>query len=64
MFYTYNDISLYYKKYGEHKKSIVILPGWGDTRATFDSLISALSLNYTVSWIWKNKISSSLNDHF
>ncbi len=48
MFYSYNDISLYYEKHGDHKKTIVILPGWGDTRPTFQSLVSSLSLTATV----------------
>lgn len=48
MYYSYNDISLYYEKYGNHSNSIVILPGWGDTRKTFDNLIEFLSLYSTV----------------
>lgn len=48
MLYSYNDISLYYEKHGDHKNTIVILPGWGDTRPTFQSLVSTLSLTATV----------------
>ena len=48
MTYSYNDISMYYEKYGEQSKSIIILPGWGDTRPTFDTLIQSLSLISTV----------------
>ena len=32
MYYKYNNISMYYEKHGEkNKKSILILPGWGDS---------------------------------
>ncbi len=48
LYYSYEDISLYYEKYGNKPNTIVILPGWGDTRHTFDSLISVLSLTSTV----------------
>ena len=48
MFYTYNDIKLYYEKYGNNKKSIIILPGWGDTRKTFYYMINFLKDYFTV----------------
>ncbi len=48
MVYPYQDISLFYEKYGDKEKSIVILPGWGDTRPTFDLLISWLSQEASV----------------
>lgn len=48
LYYSYEGISLYYEKYGNKPNTIVILPGWGDTRHTFDSLISVLSLTSTV----------------
>lgn len=43
MVYSYNDISLYYERYGTKEKSIVILPGWGETRSSFDFLVTSLS---------------------
>lgn len=48
MYFNHEDINLYYEKYGNHKKSIVILPGWGNTRKTFDYLISFLENYFTI----------------
>lgn len=48
MYYKNNDITLYYEKYGDNNKSIVILPGWGDTRKTFNYMISFLKDYFTV----------------
>lgn len=48
MYFTYDDINIYYEKYGNRKKNILILPGWGDTRKTFDYMISFLQNFFTV----------------
>lgn len=49
MYFKYNNISMYYEKYGKkHKKSILILPGWGDNRKTYDKIISYLEDQYTI----------------
>ncbi|MCI8568198.1 MAG: alpha/beta hydrolase [Bacilli bacterium] len=48
MYFEYNNISIYYEKYGDSSKSLVILPGWGDTRGTFKYLIEMLKNFYTV----------------
>lgn len=48
MFFQNKDISIYYEVYGDHPKSLLILPGWGDTRKTFTSLIEYLSNFFTV----------------
>ncbi len=48
MYFTYDNIKLYYKKYGNHKKVIIILPGWGDTRKTFDYMINFLKDYFTI----------------
>lgn len=48
MYFEYNDISIYYEKYGDSSKSLVILPGWGDTRGTFKYLVEMLKNFYTV----------------
>ena len=48
MYFSYDDISIYYKKYGTSSKSIIILPGWGDTRKTFDYMINFLKDYFTV----------------
>lgn len=48
MYYKYNNHNIYYEKYGNFKKNIIILPGWGETRKTFDSMINKLKKEYTV----------------
>lgn len=48
MYFNYEDINIYYEKYGNNKKSIVILPGWGDTRNTFNYMINFLKNYFTV----------------
>ncbi len=48
MTFSYNDIHLYYEKYGNKKRSIVLLPGWGDTKGTFYYIIHFLSMFFTV----------------
>lgn len=42
------NIKLSYKKYGDKKDIIVILPGWGETRNTFLEMINILMIDYTV----------------
>lgn len=48
MYFLYRDFKLYYEKYGNGNKNILILPGWGDTRKTFDYMIQFLKEEYTV----------------
>lgn len=48
MNFIVNDFNIYYEKYGNGKSNIVILPGWGDTRTTFNNLISTLKEYYTI----------------
>lgn len=48
MYFNYKGINLYYEKYGNSKETLVILPGWGDTRKTFDYLIRTLEDYYTI----------------
>lgn len=43
-----NKINLYYEKYGNKEKNIIILPGWGETRKTFKDLINQLKEHYTI----------------
>lgn len=40
--------NIYYEKYGSEKQNILILPGWGDTRPTFNNMINELKKKYTV----------------
>lgn len=48
MYFKNNNFELYYEKYGNKKQKIIILPGWGDTRKTFNTLIKNLVKNNTV----------------
>lgn len=49
MYYMKNSINLYYEIYGEkNEKEIIILPGWGNTRKTFNQLIDTLKDNYKI----------------
>ena len=48
MYYKNGLFKLYYEKYGNKKNTILILPGWGDTRKTFDYLINNLKDNNTI----------------
>ena len=45
---NYKDITLSYKKYGDGKDNIIILPGWGETRNTFLEIINILKIDYTI----------------
>ena len=44
MYLKINNLNLYYEKYGTKKQSIIILPGWGNNRITFNYLIHDLNL--------------------
>ena len=48
MYYENGSFKLYYEKYGNEKESILILPGWGDTRKTFYNIISHLKDKYKI----------------
>ena len=48
MYYSNNDIKISYNKYGESKKTVIILPGWGDNRTTFNTLINGLKKDYSI----------------
>lgn len=48
MFFNTNDISIYYEKYGNKDKTILILPGWGNTRETFYNIINYFKQDYTI----------------
>lgn len=43
-----NDFNIYYEKIGSGKENIIILPGWGNTRPTFEYMIGSLKNNYTI----------------
>lgn len=48
MLYIQGENTLYYEKKGNKKNSIIILPGWGETRLTFSSMIDSLKEYFTV----------------
>lgn len=48
MYYKYQNIDMYYEKYGTGKRNIIILPGWGNTRKTFDYMINFLKEYATI----------------
>lgn len=48
MYININNINLYYEKYGTKKQNILILPGWGNNRLTFNYLINYLKDYFTV----------------
>lgn len=48
MYYNKDTYSIYYEKYGMGEKTILILPGWGNTRETFYQMISYFKDRYTI----------------
>lgn len=48
MNFMINDFNIYYEKYGKGKTNIIILPGWGDTRYTFNKIIDVLKDFFTI----------------
>lgn len=48
MYFKSNNIKIYYEKHGNNNKTILILPGWGNTRKTFNLLIDYFKENYTI----------------
>lgn len=48
MFFNTQNISIYFEKYGNSDKTILILPGWGNTRATFRNIINTFKNDYTI----------------
>ena len=48
MYFNKDTTSIYYEKHGNGKNNILILPGWGDTRKTFNFMIDYLKNDYTI----------------
>lgn len=48
MYINLNDLTIYYEKFGNKNNSILILPGWGNTRETFHHIINHFKENYTI----------------
>lgn len=48
MYFKTDNITIYYEKYGNKNNTILILPGWGNTRKTFTDIINYFKTNYTI----------------
>ena len=48
MYLNINNITIYYEKHGNSKKTILILPGWGNTRETFHYIINHFKNSHTI----------------
>ena len=48
MYINIDNINIYYEKYGTKKQTILILPGWGNNRLTFNYLIDYLKDYFTI----------------
>lgn len=48
MYLNINNLTIYYEKHGNSKNTILILPGWGNTRETFHYIINNFKTNHTI----------------
>lgn len=48
MYFKYKNNNIYYEKHGNNKDVIIILPGWGDNRYTFNNIINVLKQDYSI----------------
>ncbi len=48
MYLKIKNLNIYYEKHGSKKQTLVILPGWGDNRLTFNYLINYLKDYFTI----------------
>ncbi len=48
MYFVTKYSKLYYEKYGNSNKKLLILPGWGDNRKTFFNIINNLKDKYEI----------------
>lgn len=48
MNFIINDFNIFYKKYGKGKNNIIILPGWGNNRETFNYMINFFKKDFTI----------------
>lgn len=48
MYLTLDNITIYYEKYGNKQKTILILPGWGNTRESFHHIINYFKEDYSI----------------
>ena len=48
MYYNTEDLSCFYQVFGDGEKNIIILPGWGETRESFNYLIDYFKSDYKI----------------
>lgn len=48
MYFKFEKYKIFYKKYGTSNNTILILPGWGETRETFKYIIDYFKDKYTI----------------
>ena len=48
MYFKTEKLTINYEQFGTKKKSILILPGWGNTRDTFYSIINEFQNNFSI----------------
>lgn len=48
MYINYKKSKIYYEKYGKSKEKLIILPGWGDNRKTFNNIINKFKDKYEI----------------
>ena len=48
MYLSVKNFTIYYEKFGTKPNTILILPGWGNTRETFYNIINYFKENYTI----------------
>ena len=48
MYINLNNLTIYYEKFGNKNKTILILPGWGNTRETFYHIINYFKHDFTI----------------
>lgn len=48
MYLNLNGITVYYEKHGNSPNTLLILPGWGNTRETFHYIINNFKEDYTI----------------
>ena len=48
MYFKTTNMTFYYEKHGNNKNTIIILPGWGNTRNTFYNIIKYLKEDFTI----------------
>ena len=48
MYYKHSLLNLYYEKYGNNRNVLIILPGWGNNRQTWNYFINTFKNYFTI----------------